>query len=240
MISPHHKRIGDLPRGNSYSRAKPLSPNLVQEIPAKPQSPKRPPKTTAMEKTLPPGVRDFALRTQSNPILKDEVFFEKYGAENGGEYTRIRVKVAPGGGTPLHYHNTYAEYFLAQDGDLSLILGEETKVLKSGEKAKVPIGTKHRFFNANTDRDVKFVTELRPAHEGFERTLHIIYGLARDGEVGPDGMPKSLVVAALLGEMSDMSIPGWTMTIGRPVMKALAAYGRWTGEEDRLLKKYWY
>ncbi|KAK4692113.1 hypothetical protein P7C71_g5026, partial [Lecanoromycetidae sp. Uapishka_2] len=190
-----------------------------------------------MSKSLPPGVRDSALRTQTNPIIKDEVFIEKYSAETGGEFTRLQIKVAPGGGTPLHYHNSYAEHFSPKVGDLSIVLGEDTKVFKPGETAEVPVGTKHRFFNANSDKDVEYMVELRPAHEGFEKALHIMYGLARDGEVGPDALPKSFVVQCLMAEMGDMSPPGWTV---KPLLKAVAAYARWMGEEERLLKKYWY
>ncbi len=227
MISPHHKRIGEIPKGNSHTKPKPQSPNLVDNLPTK-------------DKPLPPGVRNSALRTQTNPIIKDEVYIEKYGAETGGAYARFCVKVAPGGGVPLHYHHSYAEHFLAQAGDLSIVVGEEIKILQPGEQASVPIGTKHRFFNASTDTDVEFVAELRPAHEGFEKSLHIIYGLARDGEVGLDGMPKGLVAQCLVADMGDMSLVGWTMSMARPVLKAIAAYGRWTGEEERLLRKYWY
>lgn len=193
-----------------------------------------------MAKTLPPGVRNSALRTQANPDIKDEVFIEKYGVETGGEYTRLQIKVAPSGGTPLHYHNSYIEHFFARDGDLGIVLGEETRVLKPGEGAVIPMGTNHRFFNANTDRDIEFTVELRPAHEGFEKALHIMYGLARDGEGDVQGMPKSIVAQSLMADMGDMSLPGWMMAVGRPVFKAIAAYGRWMGEEERLLRKYWY
>jgi hypothetical protein len=34
--------------------------------------------------------------------------------------------------------------------------------------------------------------------------------------------------------------PGMTASLGNTFVKAIAAYGRWTGEEERLLKKYWY
>ena len=192
------------------------------------------------EKASPPGVRDPNLRTLINPGIKDEVIVEKYSVETNGEYSRLRIKVAPGGGTPLHFHNSYAEHFLAQEGQLSLILGEETKTLRPGEKAVVPIGTKHRFFNDNTDRDVGFVVELRPGHEGFEKALHVMYGLASDGEATPEGMPRSVVVGCLMAEMGDMGAPGFGMLMGRPVMRAIAAYGRWMGEEERLLRKYWF
>ncbi|MCJ1456933.1 hypothetical protein MMC28_007299 [Mycoblastus sanguinarius] len=186
------------------------------------------------EKTVPPGVRDPALRKQPNPILKDELYIEKYGAETDGVFARFLIKVAPGGGPPLHYHNSYAEHFYPQDGDLGIVVGGETKTLKPGQTAEVPIGTTHRFFNAYMDRDVTFSVEVRPANEGFEKSLHIMYGMARDG-----GMPKSMLHRCLLADLGDMSSPG-LLTLMGPVVKAVAAYARWIGEEERLLQKYWY
>jgi hypothetical protein len=42
-------------------------------------------------------------------------------------------------------------------------------------------------------------------------------------------------------DMSDMYFPGiiWR-TLGSIFVKTVAAYGRWSGEEERLLKRYWY
>ena len=189
----------------------------------------------------PPGMRDDKLRTQTNPALKDEIFIEKYGAETDYVYSRFRVKVSPGGGTALHYHHTYDEKFIPQDGELGLVIGEQTKSLSPGETAHVPIGTQHRFFNASTDRDITFVAEVRPAHLGFEKALHIMYGLARDGLVTAEGLPKSMVHLCLIVVMGDTSFPGvLMMALGRPVIRAVAAYARWTGEEEKLLKRYWY
>ena len=187
----------------------------------------------------PPGVRDASRRLLTNPILKDEVTIEKYGAETGGEYTRLQVKVAPGGGTPIHLHSTYTERFISKDGTLTVVLGEETHQLKDGAEALVPVRTLHQFRNDNEDRDITFNVELRPAHPGFEKTLYILYGMASDGQCNEAGIPKSLILACLLAEMSDMASPGLSMVLGRSFVKVMAAYARWTGEEERLLKKYW-
>ncbi|KAL9627439.1 MAG: hypothetical protein Q9164_007607 [Protoblastenia rupestris] len=188
----------------------------------------------------PPGIKDEARRTLTNPMLKDEVFFEKYGIETNGEYTRLKIKVAPGGGTPLHYHNTYSERFIAEDGTLTVVVGDETHQLNDGADAFVPIGTMHQFRNDNPDRRVTFYVEIRPAHLGFEKSLYVLYGMARDGLCNENGIPKSLILACLLGDMSDMSSPGVIMTLGKTFVMAMAAYARWTGEEERLLKEYWY
>jgi len=188
----------------------------------------------------PPGVRDESRRTLSNKIVKDLVFFEKYGAETNGEYTRVRVQVKPQGGTPMHYHRSYSEYFSPTQGILGVVVGSRTLNMTPGESAEVPMGTYHRFFNPSMTEDCSFVGEARPAHEGFERGLYIIYGLANDGLCNEVGMPKSLLHLCLITNMSDMFFPGWMGSIGLPFMKLIAAYGRWSGEEESLLKRYWY
>ena len=186
---------------------------------------------------LPPGMLDAHNRTITNPSIKDQVIFEKYSAETGGEYTKLNIKVSPGGGTAIHYHNSYDETFHAITGDLGVVVGEDTFQLRPGETKTVPVGTKHRFFNPYSDRDVTFTTEVRPAHEGFERSLYILYGLARDGYCGEKGLPNSMMHLCLVADMGDMSAPG---AIGKIIVKAFAAYARWTGEEERLLQRYWF
>ena len=37
-----------------------------------------------------------------------------------------------------------------------------------------------------------------------------------------------------------MQWPGITLSLGNMFVKTVAVYGRWIGEEVKLLKKYWY
>lgn len=43
-------------------------------------------------------------RRYYNPIQKDYATFLETSEETGGEFTLIEIEVAPGGGTPPHYH----------------------------------------------------------------------------------------------------------------------------------------
>lgn len=129
-------------------------------------------------KSLPLGIRDLARRYLVNPILGEEIFFEKYSAETNGTVYIVTTKVRPGGGTPAYYHATYNEYFHALEGDLSVLVGDKVKTLSSGESVEVLIGTKHRFFNTYKDRPVTFRREYKPAYIGFKRFLYIVYSLA--------------------------------------------------------------
>ena len=136
-------------------------------------------------------------------------------------------------------HGSYREELSPASGALGVVLGDSTLTFNPGETAVIPIGTQHRFFNPSKEETVEFVGKVVPAHEGFEKSVHIIYGLAADGECDAQGLPKSFVHLCLMGDMGDMRWPGM-MAMANPLIKAVAAYARWSGEEERLLKKYWY
>lgn len=175
-------------------------------------------------------------RTFINPIVRDEVTFVNYSSETGGEFTEIDCLLMPGGGNPPHYHNAYAEIFTAVEGALGLQVGKRTMLLQPGQSATVDIGTVHRFFNSGND-PVRFHALVKPGHHGFENTLRIVYGLARDGECRKDGTPRSLIHLAVLMMMSDTRIPG-PMKLLTPLLRFLAKRARRKGIEAELIRRY--
>lgn len=127
-----------------------------------------------------------------------------------------------------------------------MVVDSNTYTYTAGEMGVVPIGVKHRWFNATKPTDgngkgeMRFEGRIEPAHEGFEKSLHICYGLDADGESDEKGLPRSVVHLCIVGVMGDMKWPGWMAWVGGNwIMRAVAAYGRWTGEEERLVKRYW-
>ncbi|EXJ54651.1 hypothetical protein A1O7_09992 [Cladophialophora yegresii CBS 114405] len=197
------------------------------------------------DRTIPPGIKDHKRRSITNKNTGETVTWSTYGYETDGKEAAAVLVCKPGGGPPLHYHTTYAERFEALDGaGIGVLLGKDlhsldTLRLKPGEAADIPVGTIHRFFN-DGDTDVTFKGFVRPAHAGFERSLYILFGLNNDGLADPEtGMPRSLLHTALIGEMSDMKFPGFRGGLMNHVGGLLAAYARWTGVEEELLKKYW-
>jgi quercetin dioxygenase-like cupin family protein len=211
------------------------------------------PISTPRDRSIPPGVLDPSRRTITNAVMKDSIHFHEYGYENSGHATIATLTCAPGGGPPMHYHNTYTERFKAIDGNLVLYLdgtSEEHKiVLKPGESAEVPIGHAHRFTceedglpvdsEGKRKEVITFEGSVWPSHAGFERSLYIMYGLANDGLANSEGVPKNVVHLALIAEMSDMRFPGWNGAVVNWLGKGLAWWARWMGEEERLLEKYW-
>lgn len=200
--------------------------------------------TPTRDRNIPPGVKDEKRRVITNKNSGETITWTKYGYESDGTEASALLVCKPGGGPPTHYHTTYAERFEAVEGELGVMIGKDLNSLKPihlkpGEKADVPIGTVHRFFN-DGDKDITFKGYVLPAHPGFERSLYILFGLNNDGLGDPKtGMPLSLLHTALIGDMSDMRFPGFQGGMMNYVGKLLAMYARWTGVEEQLLKKYW-
>lgn len=175
-------------------------------------------------------------RSIYNPVQRDRVTFLKLASETNGECTLVEVELAPGGGTPVHYHTTYAERFTALVGELGLQVGNEQRILRPGESALVERGVVHRFYNA-TQQPIRFYGEIAPGSPGFEQTLHISYGLARDGQVGASKMPKDLLTLGLLADLSDTRAVG-AFAVLNPLFGLLARIARRRGLYAELLQRY--
>ena len=172
-----------------------------------------------------------------NPIFKDTVTYIRTASESGGEVTELEITLLPGGKNPLHYHKSYSETFTSIEGEVGVGLGKTAyKILSPGESHTVLPGNLHYFFNP-TEREIKFKTEIKPGHEGFENSLRIIYGLAADGLSDKNGIPKSIQHKALVAVMSDMNIPGF-LTLIFPLLKRIAKKAKDSGIEQQLIDKY--
>ncbi|QNF32180.1 cupin domain-containing protein [Adhaeribacter swui] len=169
-------------------------------------------------------------RTITNPLIKDEVTFLKTSAETRGAYTLVEVKLAPGGGVPLHYHNSYRETFACVAGELSIQCQKDVVRLQSGQSAVAEANTLHRFFNQSPE-PCRFLCRIEPGNPGFEQLLQINYGLARDGKTNAKGMPKGLLNLAYVLSLGETRLPGLLSVLGaffkilarRAVKKGIAA-----------------
>nr|WP_293837580.1 cupin domain-containing protein [uncultured Arsenicibacter sp.] len=175
-------------------------------------------------------------RTILNPVLKDEVIFLETSSESNGRHTFVEVKLSAGGGNPLHYHDTFSEEFTCLDGELSLQVGEQIIRLQPGESATAPIGSKHRFFNSS-QTDCRFQCRISPGCPGFEQTLQITYGLARDGKTDPKGMPKSLYTLGYIVLISGTYMTGWMAAL-QPVLNWFGRKAIKNGTAAELERRY--
>jgi quercetin dioxygenase-like cupin family protein len=171
-----------------------------------------------------------------NPIQKDYVTFLKTSDETGGAYTLVEVELAPNGGVGLHYHKTYSERFECLEGELCVQLAKEVHTLHPGEGATAAPNVHHRFFNRSKEV-CKFKVELRPASRGFEQSLQIGYGLARDGATKKNGFPKDKYALAWLFDISESNLPGW-MSILEGLLRWQAKTARKKGIDQKLIEQY--
>lgn len=171
-----------------------------------------------------------------NPVQKDYVTFLETAADTGGKRTTVEVELAPGGGVGLHFHKTYIERFDVLDGELQVQLGKTVHTLRAGKSATAEPNVNHRFFS--TSKTVcKFRVTLEPASRGFEESLQIGYGLARDGKCNAKGMPKNPLALAWLFSISESNLPGWR-SVFEFILHAQAKKALKKGIDMELREKY--
>jgi quercetin dioxygenase-like cupin family protein len=176
------------------------------------------------------------VRRMYNPVQKDAAIFVQTAAESGGVRTLLDLEVAPGGGNMLHYHTTFDEQFTVMSGEFGVQVGNEHFTLKPGDSAVAPAMALHRWYNTSAETAIVRV-ELLPGNTGFERTLQISYGLAQDGLLNKQGLPKNIAHLSILIELSDTIVPGVFARI-LPIMRLIARYARRKGIEQQLIERY--
>ena len=194
---------------------------------------------TKRDRNVPPGILNEARRTIVNKVTGETVVWTKYGYETKGELSEAIIDCLKDGGPPQHYHTTYNERFMPVEGECTVFLGDSQtpQRVNPGESVWVPMGMKHRF--TAEKGDVKIRGQVVPSSPGFEQALYIMFGLTMDDQSNSDGLPKSLVHTAIVSQMSDMKFVGFGGMIMNALVGLLAWYGRVTGEEERLLQRYW-
>jgi len=171
-----------------------------------------------------------------NPVQKDYVTFIETSGDTNGARTVVEVELAPGGGVGLHFHKTYIEKFEVAEGELKVQLGKTVHALCAGQSATAEREVHHRFFSESKDV-CKFRVTLEPASRGFEESLQIGYGLARDGKCNSKGMPKDPLTLAWLFSISESNLPGWR-SVFEFLLRAQAKKALKKGIDKELREKY--
>ena len=126
-----------------------------------------------------------------------------------------------------HYHLTGVETVRVTEGRLAVRLGDTDLDLSPGDEATVGPVTVHSWRNRGEEPTVVEV-ELRPRHPGFETSLRVGYGLAADGQVLRNGLPRKLMHTALLLAWAEAGLTG-AYGLLQPLMRELALLGRRLG-----------
>lgn len=119
--------------------------------------------------------------------------------------------------------------------------GTKTMTLHADQNDSYTVvpGEWHRFFNPSETEDVTFEAKVIPAHQGFEKTLYIFYGLANDGLGDEKGFPKSWVHMLMFPALGEVGYPGVFGLVVGLLSGIVGWYARVSGEEERLTRKYY-
>ncbi len=148
--------------------------------------------------------------------------------------TLVEVELDKGGGTPMHVHRGYAEWFEMLDGTLDIELADRTVALASGMRFTAAAGVAHRFVNSSS-APARFRVALRDGQRGFLEMQLLLFGLRADGRVDEEGVPRDPRHLAVALAWSDTAPPS---AGAAGAMRALRALARITGEERRLRERY--
>ena len=88
-------------------------------------------------------------------------------AQTGGIHFALDCTEKPGGGPPLHIHETEEEYFFVTEGEFTFFIDGKITKAKAGESAFVPRGKVHCFKNC-TNQDARMLALFTPGNiEGY-------------------------------------------------------------------------
>jgi len=129
--------------------------------------------------------------------------FIQTAASTGGKMLEMESVYIPNTPEPiLHYHPRQDEYFKILDGDVTVKIGTEIKILHAGDELHIPAGTHHGMWNP-TNRKAIVNWKTIPALE-TEYFFETITGLVNDGKTDQKGKPRLLQTALTINHFSDM------------------------------------
>ena len=112
--------------------------------------------------------------------LGDEITFLLTGEQTGGALVMGLVLTPPGGGPPPHYHLNEDEWFVVQEGRVSIFAGGQWQEVPTGTVVFLPRTIAHTFKNVG-DTPSRMLVAASPA--GFEK----FFGHCADECAKPNG-----------------------------------------------------
>lgn len=167
--------------------------------------------------------------TVEHPVTGERIRFLDDPDDPGRDPLRFAVSVRPGGGVVRpHVHPRQDEHLAVEVGQMVVQVGDDRRVIEAGESVTVPAGTPHDWKNADPDRPLRFVAELRPglhAREAFEAVWSVPPDRLRE-----DGSMELLqAVVTLDAHWGIFAYPTIPVAIQRVGVFVLARIGRLLG-----------
>lgn len=168
-----------------------------------------------------------------NPVTGEHLRFLRRDPETDSATVEV---IFPAGGLPVveHRHPGW-EKFEVQEGMLTLTVNRQVHQLGPGEQFTV---TSEFHFPANHGRERAVVMVTASPAGFFERGIRMAFGLARDGDVAPNGRPRDILAFALASERGAYQIAGPPRWLWVAVMTTLGWVAVLAGKR-RKLERYW-
>jgi len=129
-----------------------------------------------------------------NPVTGEHIVVIEGSEDTGGAYLVGELTVTPGGQVVgEHIHDTLDETFEVLSGRISVRLDGREFELGEGERAFVPKGSAHDWWNDSGENALVRV-RVEPAGR-FEEMLTTVFALGRSGRTNAKGMPNPLQLA---------------------------------------------
>jgi Cupin domain len=140
----------------------------------------------------------------------------------------VSAEWTPAGHKPLmHSHPKQDEHFEVLEGELTVKLDDERRVLHAGDSLDVPRGTKHAMWNSGSG-PARATWQVRPAlrTEDFFENVHRQRAAGHTGKGGMINMPAAALV---LGEFRDEFMPDVPAAARKPAFAVLRSWARLRG-----------
>jgi quercetin dioxygenase-like cupin family protein len=125
-------------------------------------------------------------------------------ADTAGQYTLVEITAPPGLEAPPHVHHTEDEGFYVLEGNVTVVIGDETIELASGEHAFGPRDIPHRF-TVGPD-GARMIWVLTPA--GFENLIEDASVPAEAPTVPPPTVVPPDNIAEIVRRHGNEVLPG--------------------------------
>lgn len=148
-------------------------------------------------------------------------------ASNDGSEIVFEITMAPGAmGPPRHSHPAQDESWTVQEGELSVLVDDQWRILAAGETLAIGPGTVHTLANRSA-ASVRFHDTHRPALD-FQDYIEDLDRLTRSGKLSARMTPRTLIYGAMV--LVDHRPMQLTASVGqRAAEPVLAALGKLLG-----------
>jgi len=134
-----------------------------------------------------------------NTATGETLRFTETAAMTGGKLMKFHLTLAPGSAVPMkHHHTEQDEVFEVQTGCVNVEVGKQTIVIRPGQKAVMPKGIAHRWWN-NSETTSTLLVSFMPA-ANTEDFFVEMFALATAGKTKPNGAPTFLQAARMCGK----------------------------------------